>query len=143
MLSKSKITLKLIRRVSGFYRTVVTETKIEEPVKKKPRKRTTEQKRSKEITAYFDTPERRHILDSYPEAILRKKMKIPDQLYNTSESAAMTIMNHLKKDLPPDRPIFELFPGQGLLTNLIIEETPNNLILFEPETKFHKNLEVN
>lgn len=135
-----------VRRVRGFYRSMVTDVKVEEfvePVKKKnTRKKSTEIKRSKEITAYFDTPERQHILNSYPEAMLRKKSKIPSDLYNTSPEAARIIVDHLKEDLPPERPILEVFPGEGHITKLLINETPNKLALYEPEMKFHKNLEV-
>jgi hypothetical protein len=146
MISKSQTTLLFIRRATGLYRTLTTEAKIEEtaePAKKKTaRKKSTETKRSKEILAHFDTPEKRHVLSSYPEAMLRRKLKIVGDLYNTSEETAQTIFEHLTEDLPANRPIVECFPGEGHLTNLLVNETPNKLLLFEPESKFNKNLEV-
>lgn len=148
MLSKSHLRLLFTKRVCGIYRTLVTETNVEEnvePVKKKTaRKKPTElQKRSKDIMSYFNTPERQHVLNNFPESMLRRKTKIPEDLYCTSESVARKIVDHLKQDLPPERPVLEVFPGEGHVTKLLLNETQNKLILYEPEGKFHKNLEVN
>jgi hypothetical protein len=147
MLPKSQLRFLFSRRVTGFFRSLTTETKTEEeiaePVKKKTaRKKPLETRRSKEIQEYFDTPERRHILSSYPNSIVRKKSKNVEDLYNTSKEVARTIVDHLKKDLPENMPILECFPGEGHITKLLVDETKNKIVLFEPESKFKKNLEV-
>lgn len=144
---KPQQQLLIFRSIGGFYRTLSANVKIDEdparPKRKYVKKIATEaKKRSKELAAYFDTPERKHILSSYPEPMLRRKSKVPEGLYNTSESVARTIVDHLKKDLPPDKPLCELFPGRGHITKLLIEETKNQLLLYEPEEKFHKHLSV-
>jgi Ribosomal RNA adenine dimethylase len=150
MLLKSWEQLLSIRRIGGFYRTLVSEVKIEESgeeqiqtKRKYVKKTTTERKRSKELLAHFDTPERNYVLNTFPESLLRKKSKVPEGLYNTSETVARTIVDHLKKDLPPERPLIEVFPGPGHITQLLGNETSNPLVLYEPEEKFHKNLCVN
>lgn len=145
MLFKSWEQLLAIRRFGGLYRTLVTDVKVENdavPPKRKYQRRKQSEKRSKDMLAYFDTPERKSVLELYPDNMLRKKSKIPDALYNTSETAARTIVDHLIKDLPPERPLLEVFPGRGAITKLLLKETENPLILYEPEDIFHKGLNV-
>lgn len=146
MLFKSWEQLLAVRRLGGLYRTLVIDVKKEEdqllPKRKYVRKKPVEIKRPKELQSYFNTPERHHILSTFPEPMLRKKKKIPDGLYNTSEDAARIIVDHLKKDLPAERQLLEAFPGTGHITKLLINETKNHLLLYEPEEKFHESLSV-
>lgn len=145
-MSKSWLKLQFIRKPGGFYRTLVVDTKVEEdlevPKRKYVRKKPLESKASKDLLTYFSTPERENVLTSYPQQLYRKKSGIPEGLYNTSPKTARIIVDHLKKDLLPDRQLLELFPGQGHITKLLANETTNQLLLYEPEKDFLRGLTV-
>lgn len=96
----------------------------------------------KEISAYFGSPGSENILQSFPEKLLKRK-KAPEGFYIATESAAKQIFDALKSyKLQPDKPIIEVNPGLGLLTKHLVNETGNDLILFEPIESFHSNISV-
>lgn len=100
-----------------------------------------EMKASKEILKHFNEPRREFVLKMFPEKLLKKK-KTPDDLYLASEETARKIADVLKKDLKPDATLIEVNPGLGLLTTHLINETKNDMLIFEPDEHFHPYINV-
>lgn len=99
-------------------------------------------KMAKDMRQHFSNVEKRSVLTAYPEHLVKKKSKLPTGLYNTCPHIARAIVDEVKKDLPADRPILEANPGIGKITDLLLRETKNDLILYEPDSFFHDGLNV-
>lgn len=97
---------------------------------------------AKDMRQHFSSVEKKFVLSSYPENLIRKKTKLPTGLYNTCPNIARVIVDEVKKDLPEDRPVLEANPGPGMITNLLLRETKNDLFLYEPDPFFHETLNV-
>lgn len=96
----------------------------------------------KQIISYFDEPEKRFVLNSFPEKVLQKIRKNPDGLYIANDETARVIANALGKDLNPNKLIVEANPGVGLLTKHLLNKTENDVLLYEPKEHFHRHLNV-
>lgn len=96
----------------------------------------------KSVLTYFDVPERRHVLKRFPEELIKRKKNVSDGFYIACDDTARTIADALMKDLPPDRTLIEVNPGLGLVTEHLINETPNKLMLYEPISHFRPHLNV-
>lgn len=146
--------LKLWRQLSAIrplgYRKLVTEvnsdiTRLDNPKSKKRKRKERESTEhiGKEVLAHFDRPESRFILKGFPEELLKKRSKkVMQGLYISNEESARTIASTLMKGLRPDQSLMELNPGLGLLTKRLIDNTENDLLLYEPMGHFHPNLTV-
>lgn len=96
----------------------------------------------KEMQTYFDEPSKRFVFDSFPSKLLQKNRKSPDELYLANEDTAFLIADIVKRDLKSNMTIIEANPGVGLITNHLVNETENDIFLYEPKEHFHKSLNV-
>lgn len=136
---KSLNQLRSFRHAVCFHRTYVAESRR---IRKWEKKNPAEQKISKEIQAYFGESSNEDVLKYFPDKLLKRKLRPPEGLYIATEDCARTVADILKKDLRPDQPILEVNPGMGVLSNKLIKETENDLLLFEPTEALNLNLEV-
>lgn len=150
--------LRTLRRIIGihhrYYSAQISTDDLEDAVKikapRKPRRKVSDDqqsnsdnlKMSRDMRQHFSIVEKKFVLSSYPESLLKKKTKLPTGLYNTCPNIARAIVDEVKKDLPEDRPILEVNPGTGTITNLLLRETKNDLFLYEPEPCFHPPIYV-
>lgn len=124
------------------------EVKETKPAAKKPRKKSTtsetsnDGKMAKEMRQHFSNVQKKFVLLSHPEHLVKKKTKLPTGLYLTCPNIAREIVDEVKKDLPEHRPILEANPGSGTITKLLLKETKNEMFLYEPEAFFHDSLKV-
>lgn len=120
------------RHLDSCYRVLSTSTINEVKAKVKvPRRKTQIQER--ETYQHFSLKGKNEALH-FPESFfIKKKSKIPDNFYIADKLAALKIINELKKDLPEDKLIMEVNPGIGLLTQMLIDETKNDIFLYESE----------
>ena len=137
--------LKLYRELFAkpaniYYRNLVTA--VPKRIKKVKSDAAFPPKIPKEIISHFDVPEKRFVLNSFPEKILQRNRKDPDGLYIASEETARIIANVLEKDLNPNKLIVEANPGTGLLTKHLLNKTENDILLYEPKEHFHRHLNV-
>lgn len=96
----------------------------------------------KEVYKFFSTPDRK-VAQNFPVAFFTKKRgKSPDNFYIAHKSAANSIFKAMKKDLPADKLIMEVNPGIGLLTQKFIDETNNELFLYESHEELFDKLAV-
>ncbi|KAG5684931.1 hypothetical protein PVAND_014139 [Polypedilum vanderplanki] len=141
MLRKTERLFIFTRNFNNIYRCLSTETisETKKKVKSLKKKKSIEEKK---IYKYFD----KKIVQEYPEELFVKKKnnkKVDDNFYIANEKAARIIFNELVKDLPKNKLLIEINPGIGLLTQLLIDETKNDLFLFEQkEDLFHKTAEI-
>lgn len=91
---------------------------------------------------FFKSDELKTIVNKFPEKFLRKKYKVPGQLYIAHPSAAQCIAPHLTAGIPTDMPVIEVNPGLGLLTQELIDHGLSNLRLYESAKEFLPILEV-
>lgn len=112
-------------------------------LKRKVKKKDDPLKVPKEMSSYFSASERRFALDSFPVKLFQVSRKEPDGLYIASRESASLIADALKKNLKPNVTIIESNPGVGLLTKQLIDQTENDLLLFEPKENFQQELKVN
>jgi hypothetical protein len=87
----------------------------------------------KDVLKHFRHPDREIALEYPPTILVKSKKKIEGGLYIADKYAVDPIFDEVTKDLPPDKPIFEINPGLGLLTERLIKETKNLLVLCEPD----------
>lgn len=132
----SFLNRKLVTKPSDDIHTTQTTLRLKAGRKKIEDPQDLNVKASKEILKHFDEPNCKYILSCFPEKLLKKK-KNPDDLYISNEKTALTIANVLKEGLAPDKTLIEVNPGLGLLTTHLIKETPNDLLIFEPNEHFH------
>lgn len=97
---------------------------------------------TKSVLAYFDVPERRDVLKRFPEEFIKRKKTVSDGFYLACNDTARMIADALMKDLPPNRTLIEVNPGLGLVTEHLINEKPNKLVLYEPIAHFRPHLNV-
>lgn len=135
--------------VRSSHRTVVSQVKnegftnSEVPAKgKKKRMPATASKLSNEIKSYFSPHHREYILEKFPEKLLRRKTKTPESLYIVNEDSAKKIVQHLKANIASDKLLIEVNPGIGLLTKHLLNETSNDLLLYESNDSFIPELNV-
>lgn len=101
-----------------------------------------ELKISDKIQTYFNENDHGNMLKAFPESLLRIKRNPDISLYLASEGSARIIADVLTKNLQKEKPLLEINPGLGLLTKLLINETENDLLLYESEPHFHPELKV-
>lgn len=93
---------------------------------------------SKEMQKYFESNMRKEVLTTYPEGLLRKKSAAPTGCYLTCKKSARIVADELLRDLPPKLPIIEVNPGNGMITDHILQNTKKNpIFLYEPESYFY------
>lgn len=92
---------------------------------------------------YFNNhPDRGILFKTFPEKLLKIRKNLDLSMYIASDDSARVIADVLKKDLPRDRTLLEISPGLGLLSKLLINETDNDLMLYESDQYFHPYLNV-
>lgn len=97
---------------------------------------------SKDVVKHFDTPYRSAAFDFPKSLMLKKRKKSNDVFYVADKLAASKIIKEFKKDLPANKPILEINPGIGLLTKYLIQDTPNDLFLYENDASMYDELLV-
>ncbi|CAO1431609.1 unnamed protein product [Diamesa hyperborea] len=107
---------------------------------KKKRKSSTEPRISKDIQSYFNNEEREFVLKQFPDKLLRKKVKTPENLYICDEVCAELIANYITKSDGKDKPIIEINPGLGMLSKHLLKKTKNDLMLYENNEFFNPEL---
>lgn len=135
----------------SHYRTLVTATSndaiinTETPKPRQIRRRKvdlTEPNISKEILAHFNVPDRQFVLKSFAADLLKKRRMVVQGLYIADRDTAEVIGNNVLKNLRPDQSLMEMNPGLGLVTKRLLNESENDLLLYEPSTDFHPRLKV-
>jgi hypothetical protein len=141
MLRKVNSTGTYARYFNNFNRCLSTINKCEpqqppqEPRKPKPL-------RDRKTFQYFNHPDRSDAL-RYPEILFKRRtIKKLEQFYVADNSGATIINEELKKNLPDDKPLMEVNCGVGLLTKKLLNETKNDLYLYESEKDLLENLTV-
>lgn len=102
----------------------------------------TDSKINREFLQYFGEEDKELIFKSFPDKTLKRKFKSPDHLYLADRKCAKTIAGFLTAHNTDEKPIVEVNPGIGLLTNELIENTGSKLILYELHDIFLPNLNV-
>lgn len=82
------------------------------------------------------------ILDTFPGKVLKKKRKTVETFYNTERKNAEIIAEHLIKDFPEHKPILEINPGPGYLTEELLARCKNKLLVFEDSPEFSQVFQV-
>lgn len=72
--------------------------------------------------------------------LLLKESKGTRRQCIVDRDAAEALVRYLKKDLGDKDTIVEASPGLGLLTETILSETNNTVVVYEPNNKFRSNL---
>ena len=109
---------------------------------RKKRKSSTEPRISKDIQSYFSNKEREFVLKQFPDKLLRKKIKTPENLYICDEGCAELIANYITKSDGYDKPVIEVNPGLGMLSKHLLKRTTNDLMLYENNEFFNTELNV-
>lgn len=101
-----------------------------------------EMKMPKDMKKYFESNKKENIMNAFPEKLLVKKQKTPEIIYIADKTTAKIISEHITKDLPADRPLIEVNPGAGILTQELKKMNVNDLRLFENDSFFTQTLKV-
>lgn len=147
MIKISKNLLKSSKLVEIYCRLLSSSNEISSEIKRQNRtfKREGKVKRfleSSEVYKHFNNEERKKALE-FPEGHFKKKRKTMSQeFYVADKLGAFKIIKHLKKNLPKEKPVIEINPGVGILTQLLINETSNDLFLYELDENLLSNLNV-
>lgn len=113
-----------------------------DPPKKRKREKKVEPQVQKDVAKHFSQAGRQLAL-KYPPAILaRSKKKDVDGFYIADQYGADKAFEVITKDLPDDKPIYEVNPGLGMLSKRLINETKNKLILCEPDKFCFERMKV-
>ena len=113
---------------------------MDPPKPRKKRKSSTEPRISKDIQSYFNNKEREFVLNQFPDKLLRKKVKTPENLYICDEGCAELIADYITKSDGNDKPIIEINPGLGLLSKHLLKRTKSDLMLYENNEFFNTEL---
>lgn len=108
---------------------------------KVPKKRSLTIK-EKDVYKFFASPEKK-VAHNFPESFfVKKRGKTPDNFYLAHKEAANIISKVMTNELPKDKLIMEVNPGIGLLTQKLIDETDNDLFLYEANEEMFDKLAV-
>lgn len=148
MLLNLRLHLTPLRTTCVYFRNSLSTVEKKEPdLESKPRtkkKSKTDQpsqpKAAKEVVNYLKSLNQPH--DRFPPEILQKTRKAPDSVYLATEGSARIIADALKRNLKPETPLLIANPGSGHLQRHLIEETRNDIFLYEPNEFFHPSLKV-
>jgi hypothetical protein len=141
MLGKVQRFAVCTRYIESLHRCLATKTASEPKTKvRAPKKVTPVQE--KEVYQHFNTPTRKAALNYPEEFFIKKRSKVPNSFYIADKLAALEIVKELQKDLPENKMIMEINPGIGLLTQLLIEETKNDLFLYEQDKNLFYKMAV-
>lgn len=145
-------SLKILLKSQSIYRTLCTKALRDEAAEKIPvakRKKMAKAAEpgsvvNKEMRNHFERSARKDILTTFPESLLKSKPKsrTPTGFYQTCKKTARTIFDELQKDLPEDRPVLESNPGNGYLTQHLIQSLKNDLYLYEQDSYFYPQVAV-
>lgn len=125
-------------------------SEVEESIEEKPKRKRKakhevtplEAKVAKDILTYYTDEDQRLALLKFPDKFLKRKSKSVEGFYVATEKTANKISDVLKKDLRSDQTLMEVNPGPGFLTNRLINDTDNDLLLYEPFESFNPSLKA-
>lgn len=115
---------------------------MDTPKPRKKRKTSTEPRISKDIQSHFSNKEREFVLKQFPDKLLRKKIKTPENMYICDEGCAELIADYITNSDGNDKPVIEINPGLGLLSKHLLKRTTNDLMLYENNEFFNTELHV-
>uniref|UniRef100_A0A182TAI1 rRNA adenine N(6)-methyltransferase n=1 Tax=Anopheles maculatus TaxID=74869 RepID=A0A182TAI1_9DIPT len=136
---------------TSLYRTIVNDVVSPPPKTSRGRKpkatltstsSATEIAVPKDILEHFQTADGMDasVLKHFPPSIVRKSSLNTERFYVASRATAERIADVITQDLPPDRPLLEINPGPGLLTEQLLKRKVTNLRLYETESAFEPRL---
>lgn len=96
---------------------------------------------AEDVRRHFCTPELESIVRTFPAKFLRKQQRSPEHFYIANPLAASQIEPLLLDGLEDNRPLIEVNPGPGLLTQRLIDSgRVRDLRLYEANRNFVPSL---
>lgn len=95
-----------------------------------------------DIVQYFTENNLQDVLSLFPNKLLTKKHKIPEHFYIAHPEAATIVAKHLFASCNDDRPLIEVNPGSGILTEKLFKSHLKSVRLYEVNDEFMPRLKV-